>query len=330
MLGSHLDTVPDGGAYDGALGVVAALAVLESWDRSSPICAAAFRAEEATQSGVGRLGSGVFSGVLSIDEARGLAGGSDSDELVGLDTDEVEFPLLFLELHVEQGDRLEAADCSVGAVSGIVGYARWRAALHGRPDHVGTASMRARRDALAAAAEIILEVEQVGRNDVGVATVGKLDIAPNRVGVVPAHAELIADIRALDDSQVDQALTRLHTFGRDVSARRGVRFGDDVVSRAQTVHFPEWVVDGIERAARVVEKPIMRVSSGANHDASNLARICPAGMVFVPSQGGRSHTPDEYTSPIDCQTGAHVLGWAARLLSARMGESLGTASGSSP
>ena len=313
MLGSHLDTVVDGGAYDGALGVLGGLAVLESWELEIPLCIASFRAEEATQVGQGRVGSAVYTNALSLAEAATLFG-AVVDPLRGLPIEDVPFPRLYLELHVEQGPRLEAAGSLVGAVTGIAGYSRWQATIVGKADHVGSAAMSERRDALVAAAEIVLEVERVGRVQLDVATVSRLEVAPNRVGVVPARADLTADLRSLSDEAVERAVKDLTTRAAEICGHRDLDLHTCEITRIKTTQFAENVVETIFSAAKKSGYDALRLPSSANHDASNLASVCPAGMVFVPSRGGTSHSPDEFTDPEACQAGARVLGLAASTL----------------
>lgn len=315
MLGSHLDTVPNGGAYDGALGVVAGLSVLEGWGEPTPLCVVAFRAEEATLSPFGRLGSAVYTGALSYERAAELAGGDVEADLCGLKPARVSFPAGYLELHVEQGGRLEAQDITLGAVTGIAGYTRIRIRIDGRQDHVGSATMTMRLDALTAAAELVLEVEQLGLNKVDVASVGSLTVFPNAVGVVPARVELTADIRSITDKQRTNAAQELEQSAAEMGRRRGLAVRTEVVAIAPAVRFPEEVVESVEEAAKLLGTSAVRIASGANHDAGNLASQCPSGMIFVPSREGRSHTPEEYTSPEACCEGALALGLAAAMLS---------------
>jgi hydantoinase/carbamoylase family amidase len=314
MVGSHLDTVPRGGAYDGALGVVAAVGVLDAWDERSPVCAAAFRSEEAAVSGHGRLGSAAYTGATGFERAAELLGGDPSLDLCGLEVRAIAFPRAYLELHIEQGPRLSAAGRHIGAVTGIAGYARWSAAIQGRADHVGTTPMDGRRDALAAAAALILAVERVGRDVVEVGSVGRLEHEPNAVGVVAEHARLTADLRSLDDDPVEEALARLEEAVNEICGHRGVEVETSLLDRVLALRFPQAVVEAVEAAARAAGEVPIRLPSGANHDASNLARVCPAGMIFVPSEDGRSHSRHEYTTPADCERGATVLALAVDAL----------------
>jgi acetylornithine deacetylase/succinyl-diaminopimelate desuccinylase-like protein len=146
---------------------------------------------------------------------------------------------------------------------------------------------------------------------VEVGSVGLLEHEPNTVGVVAAHARLTADLRSLDDAAVERGLNRLEETSEEISIRREVGIETVVAAREHAVRFPTWVVGIVEEAARTIGEEPMRLASGANHDASNLARVCPAGMVFVPSRDGRSHSPQEYTAPHACERGAAVLALAA-------------------
>jgi hydantoinase/carbamoylase family amidase len=295
------------------------MAVVESWQRSTPVCAAAFRAEETSQAGgVGRLGSSVFSGLMSIEDARAALAWDGTDPHNDLAVADVALPSVFLELHVEQGPRLERSGDLIGAVEGANGYVRWRARLCGRADHVGTAPMDSRRDALAAAAEIVLAVERLGRTQLDVASVGFLEVRPNRVGVVAAEVVLTADLRCWTDGERDAAVEDLRAEAEAVSARRNIRIETQILTHTPTVRFDERVVDAVQTAARAAGARVAPIASAASHDAVTLAHVRPAGMLFVPSKGGRSHTPDEYTSAQACETGAVVLASAAADLARRI------------
>jgi N-carbamoyl-L-amino-acid hydrolase len=177
-----------------------------------------------------------------------------------------------------------------------------------------------RRDALAAAAELILAVERLGWESVDVGSVGFLHHEPNAVGVIAERAQLTADLRSLDDGPVEDAVADLEKGVKEMRVRRGVEIQTTVVARAHAVRFPLEVVEAVEDASRAAGEEPMRLPSGANHDASHLAQVCPAGMVFVPSQEGRSHSPHEYTAPADCELGAVVLTLAAAELVPRGSE----------
>jgi acetylornithine deacetylase/succinyl-diaminopimelate desuccinylase-like protein len=179
--------------------------------------------------------------------------------------------------------------------------------------------MENRRDALAAAAEVILEVERLGREQTDVASVGHLHVEPNRVGVIAAEAQLTADIRAWDDQAVDEGVAALAAAAAATCERRGVQYSAEVITRAPTVRFPEEVVSAVVDSAESVGQHPLRLASAANHDASNLATLCPTGMVFVPSLDGRSHSPDEQTSDSECELGTTVLAITAITLAGSSG-----------
>jgi N-carbamoyl-L-amino-acid hydrolase len=174
--------------------------------------------------------------------------------------------------------------------------------------------MESRRDPLAAAAEIILEVERLGREQVDVASVGFLGVRPNRIGVIAADTQLTADIRDWDEKAIETAIAVLKTAAEASCRRRSVALSARVVTRATTTRFPEEIIAAVVAAAATVGHAAVRLPSAANHDASNLAAICPAGMVFVPSRGGRSHSPEEFTTPDACVVGTTVLGLTAHSL----------------
>lgn len=315
-LGSHTDTVPDGGRFDGALGVLAALACLralcdEGLQLRHPVELIDFAAEEATL-GAGTIGSRAMVGELDPDQLAAAApdGRSIADHLrdAGLDPARVAEAArppgclaAYLELHVEQGGTLERDGVAVGVVEGIVGIRRYAATFAGQANHAGTTPMAKRRDALVMAARFVLELREAAERAGIVGTVGTMRLEPNASNVIPGRVELTAEIRGLDEptlDRVDAELARLAGAGggewRRVAAKRPVR------SDPRLLSWLEAACDDLGLSRR-------RLPSGAGHDAMSIAAIAPQAMLFVPSRGGVSHSPDEHTEPQACVDGARAL-----------------------
>jgi len=214
---------------------------------------------------------------------------------------------LYLELHIEQGPVLERERVQVGIVTAITGIRRLRIEIEGRPDHAGTTPMGTRRDALAAAAEMILALETLCGDGLGVGTVGRIHVSPNAANVVPGAVELWAEVRSVDPQVLEQRERVLRGRTREIAARRDVRVRDQTVSQEEPVPLPERVQAGLEEVAQKLGLSARRLPSYAGHDANHLATIAPAGMLFVPSQHGRSHCPEEWTDMAEVGAGVSVL-----------------------
>jgi allantoate deiminase len=327
VLGSHLDTVPNAGAFDGPLGIVVAIAVVERLalggpQPSSPVEVVAFADEEGTRFGTSFLGSAAYVGAfepawLDLVDGEGttlreaiLAEGGEPDAAVGARSPDLAG---YLEVHIEQGPVLEREGCPVGVVTAIAGQTRARIVLTGEAGHAGTLPMDARHDALAAAAEVVLAVERHGRAEEGlVATVGSLALSPNVGNVVPGQARLLLDVRHADDGVRRRAADEIRAETVGIAARRGVRA--DWTTRYDT---PAVVIDETLRArladgVRARGLPVRDLASGAGHDAVVLSRVCPAAMLFVRCAGGISHDPRESVSEEDVAVALDVLEHAVR------------------
>jgi len=329
LLGSHLDSVPDGGRYDGALGVVAALHVLVALRGETLPCALEaidFTDEEGTL--VGLLGSEALAGTLTLSTPRGsrealLAGlaraGLREDELADARRDPASLAG-YLELHIEQGPRLERAGAQIGVVTGIVGSCSFTLGFRGAAAHAGTTPMDARRDAgLAAASFAVAANELVVRDFPGcVATVGDLCLAPGAFNVVPGSAQLSLEFRSLDSATLDALEAALLQRARVEAESRGVDLDVEPVGRWEPTALDPGVGAAVERAAAALGLATIELPSGAGHDAQALAAVTPSGMIFVPSAGGVSHDAREHTPWQDCLNGANVLlGAALELIAAR-------------
>jgi len=323
LVGSHLDTVPTGGAYDGAYGVVAALCALEQLDRDGtqtkhPIEAVAWVGEEGSRFPIGCLGSAIFARLTSLDEALALRdenGISLGDALASREGGLLDLPqrgeqrvAAYLELHVEQGPVLESEGIHLGIVSAITGQIRYRAVVEGTSGHAGTVPMDRRSDALSAAAEIVLALEAAAQKEGGaVVTVGRLVVEPGGTNVIPARVSFSIDNRSPDARKMEAIEGAFHKTAEDVSKRRGVR----VVLEKLDVHPPTplnpKLREGLHRVAEAMGQRARDIPSGAGHDAMCIAKIAPAAMLFVPSIGGHSHVGQERTADEDLELGVAAL-----------------------
>lgn len=322
MMGSHIDTVRTGGRYDGNLGVLAGLEVIEACQRAGhrpprPLAVGVFTDEEGARFAPDMLGSLVYVGGMAVEEALdvvGIDGARLGDELLrigyaGPVPCPGTVPHAFVELHIEQGPMLEAEGVRIGAVTGVQGISWQEITIHGQSNHAGTTPMALRHDPALVAAEITvflrrLAIEMGGHQ---VCTVGKVDLHPNLTNVVPARATLTLDVRNTDEELLRAAERRIAARVDEVAEREGVRIERRTLARFEPVTFDERVVAAVERHARQRGLSVRRMPSGAGHDAQMLARVCPTGMVFVPSVKGISHNPAEHTDPADLVAGAEVL-----------------------
>jgi len=322
MMGSHVDSVPTGGRYDGQLGVLCGLEVIRSLNDAKirthhPVTLAIFTNEEGARFQPAMIASGVMAGKIALEDAyntRDKDGIRLVDELerIGYLGPEpcVARPFrAYLELHIEQGPFLEEEGLSVGVVEGIVAIAWSRLTIHGVQDHAGPTPMRIRHDALVAAAEVVGGVRRIAREMGGdlVTTVGNLVVAPNIVNAIPGRITLSIDMRDPQDATLDRARAKLEAIVREACEREGVRYELEHYWRVPYTPFDRDVVDTIERAARAAGARYRRIRSGAGHDAQYMAAIGPAGMVFVPSRDGRSHCEEEFTAIDDIEQGATTL-----------------------
>jgi beta-ureidopropionase / N-carbamoyl-L-amino-acid hydrolase len=322
MMGSHVDSVPTGGKYDGQLGVLCGLEVIRALNDGKvrtrhPVTLVIFTNEEGARFQPAMIASGVMAGKIALEDAynaRDRDGLRLVDELerVGYLGPEPCVPRPFrayLELHIEQGPFLEEEGLAVGVVEGIVAISWSRLTLHGVQDHAGPTPMRIRHDALVAAAAIVSGVRSIATRLGGdaVATVGTLDVAPNIVNAIPGRVRLSIDVRDPNTGAVDRARTMIDAVVREACDREGVRYELEHYWRVPYTPFDPTVVDAVERAAKASGAPFRRITSGAGHDAQYMAAIGPAGMVFVPSRGGRSHCEEEFTELDDVEHGANAL-----------------------
>ena len=322
VLGSHLDTVPNAGRYDGPLGILVALAVVErlaagGTQPAVPLEIAAFADEEGTRFGTAYLGSAAYTGAferewldladvdgITLAEAISAAAG-DPETVVALPAPQLAG---YLEVHIEQGPVLEREALSVGVVSAIAGQSRVRIVVRGEAGHAGTVPMAARRDALAAASEMVLAVEHVGRSTEGlVATVGALSLSPNVGNVVPGEVRMLLDVRHADDDARGRAVDAIRTEVERIASARGVETAWTLRYDTPAVELTPELRRRLEAAIEAAGHPVRSLVSGAGHDAVVLSRICPAAMLFVRCAGGISHDPRESVEEADVAVALDVV-----------------------
>jgi N-carbamoyl-L-amino-acid hydrolase len=325
MTGSHIDTVPQGGPLDGALGVLAGLECLHTINDGRvpyrlPLTVAAWSDEEGRYGSL--FGSRAFTGKLDpalIPTLRAADGERLVDAMARAGFDAAAAPSArcdpkmlsaYVELHIEQGPHLEAARIPIGVVLGIVGIGRNRLTFVGEPDHAGTTPMARRKDAFLGAAQYALESREhivskgSGRS---VTNFGRIELSPGVSNIVPARAVLLQEIRELDP----KILTRLQRdclrLARTIAKHRGLRVEVEPLSQTEPARCAPRVLAAVEHACQRLRLKSRRMPSGAGHDAQNLASVTEAGMLFIPSKGGRSHRPDEMSDWKAIERGANVL-----------------------
>lgn len=322
MMGSHIDTVRTGGRYDGNLGVLAGLEVIETVrafevDLLRPLAVGFFSDEEGARFPPDMLGSLVYVGGMAIEDAHGIVGidgATVGDELerigyLGPAPCPATAPHAFVELHIEQGPVLEAEGFGIGAVTGVQGISWTELTIVGQSNHAGTTPMSMRRDPGLVAARIAAGVRdlvtEIGPPQVG--TVGRLRLEPDLVNVVPARATMTVDLRHTEGAVLAEAREAMLQLAERAAADEGCTLTSESLADFDPVEFDPRVVTAVEEVATRQGLAVRTMASGAGHDAQMLARVCPSGMVFVPSRDGLSHNPAEHTDPADLEAGANVL-----------------------
>lgn len=322
MMGSHIDTVRTGGRYDGAYGVLAGLEVVEAclhagYSPSRPLAVAFFTDEEGSRFAPDMLGSLVYAGGMALEAALdvvGIDGARLGDELARIGYAGPlpcpgPAPHAFVEAHIEQGPVLEAEGFTIGAVTGVQGISWQEVTIEGQSNHAGTTPMAMRHDPAYVAAELAVFLRRLALELGGhqVCTVGRVELHPNLVNVVPARATLTLDVRNTDDAVLEEAERRIAERCDELAGHEGVTIARRTLARFEPVEFDPRIVELVEATAARLGHRVRRLPSGAGHDAQMLARMCPTAMVFVPSAGGVSHNPTEHTDPADLAAGAQVL-----------------------
>ena len=323
MSGSHIDSVPTGGAFDGALGVLGALEVVRALAdhdvvTNRPIEIGFFTDEEGARFGTDMLGSATACGRIALEEAYALAdpaGKTVKGELerigfLGEAPERVSAPHAYVEVHVEQGPILAAEQMRLGAVTGVQAISWQELTIGGKSAHAGTTPMNLRKDPAFAAAKIHLRLaEMIASGDYGPdmrATMGRIDVSPNRVNIVPSRVMCTVDLRNPSDEHMKKAESDLAAFLVSLEAELGVSIEARQTARTKSVAFDERIISMIE--SKMGDVAHRRILSGAGHDAQEFAAICPTAMIFVPGlYDGISHNPREYSTPEACALGVGVL-----------------------
>jgi N-carbamoyl-L-amino-acid hydrolase len=323
LLGSHLDSQPYGGIYDGALGVVAALELVRTLDEegietSHPIEVVNWTNEEGSRFQPAMQGSGVWAGELDLEteyaktDETGVTLESELDRIGYKGTTPAEPVTEYdsaLELHIEQGPKLENNGMDVGVVTGIVGLSWGAVTFQGEAEHTGTTPMYDRGDALVAAADLITAIRRIPNSlsDRTVGSVGHASVSPNSINIVPEEVTVTWGIRDPSDDVVDHGRERVLAEAAAAADREGIDHEWEDRARSSSIRFPDRPVEAIVDAADGLDYDAMEVFSGAVHDIAHVGSVCDAAMVFAVSKDGKSHTEDEYTSWEDCYSAANTL-----------------------
>jgi N-carbamoyl-L-amino-acid hydrolase len=332
LIGSHLDSQPYGGRYDGQLGVLAALETVrtiedEEIEPTRPVEIVNWTNEEGSRFQHAMLGSAVFTGETSVKEALDLTDNADNrlgDELerIGYNGSHPAEPFdihSHVELHVEQGPTLADTNTSVGIVEGVFGIAWLRVTINGEADHAGPTPMHTRADAMATAADAAIAINRLPTrlSSDAVTTVGEFDIEPNSINIVPDTAKFTVDVRSYDDDVVDQAVTHVREEVAAACHRHRTDYNIEPVWRIPPTAFDPEICDVLELASETADVTSRRIVSGAGHDAKYINGIAPTSMIFVPSEDGKAHNENEFTEWDDCVAGAEVLADATVRLAKR-------------
>ncbi len=332
-LGSHIDTVPEGGRFDGIAGVIAALetsqCLIENGHRlTHPIEIIDFLAEEPNKYGLSCVGSRAIAGEISQSTlaqtcsngstlAEGIRQMGGEPDLLGTPLREQRTTKAFLELHIEQGIVLQSARDDIGIVTDIAGISRIEISVDGRTDHSGTTPMFLRKDALVPACMVISAIEEKAQAETRasfVATVGKMDVIPNAANAVPGKVTFTLEVRAIRSEIIGEFLEWAKKTAQEISSKREVSVVFRRLTNGKPVAMSKKISAIFERAASQAGLKTKQLHSGAGHDAAFMARVAPASMIFIPCRDGRSHCPEEWSSEAQITKGAQTLLNAVLLL----------------
>ena len=322
LTGSHIDTVATGGRYDGNLGVLAGIELIETLieneiDTQHPVGVGFFTDEEGARFPPDMLGSLVYVGGLSLEEALEIE--AIDGAILGEELTRIGYrgpapcpaipPRAFIELHIEQGPLLEDEGKTIGVVTGVQGISWTEYVVKGQSNHAGTTPMHLRHDAGYVAARIATEAREVATRMGGrqVATVGRMNLHPDLVNVVAREARLTVDLRNTDETLLVEAENQITECINSLEESEGVTIESRPLARFEPVVFDQQVIEIVSETASDLGLSATHMPSGAGHDAQMLARVCPTGMIFVPSKDGISHNPNEHTDREDLVAGANVL-----------------------
>ncbi|HJP15568.1 MAG TPA: M20 family metallo-hydrolase [Acidimicrobiales bacterium] len=322
LTGSHIDTVATGGRYDGNLGVLAGIELIETLIENDittryPVGVAFFTDEEGARFPPDMLGSLVYVGGLALEQALEVEGIDGA--ILGEELDRIGYrgsapcpgipPRAFVELHIEQGPLLETEETTIGIVTGVQGISWTEYSITGQSNHAGTTPMHLRHDAGYVAARITTEAREIAKRMGGrqVATVGRMQFHPDLINVVAREARLTVDLRNTDEALLLEAENQMETCIRSLEESEGVVINSRSLARFEPVVFDSRVINIVSETSSQLNFSSMQMPSGAGHDAQMLARVCPTGMIFVPSRDGISHNPSEHTDRDDLIAGANTL-----------------------
>ena len=334
MVGSHTDSVPNGGNYDGVVGVLSALEVIRSmiddgYEHDHTIAVVSFMCEESGRFGNATLGSKAMRGELRLQDLYRLVdkqGISLYEALKGrnLNPDGIEEMAYkrpvksFTEIHIEQGKVLEHEQKTIGIVTGIAAPERFYVTIRGNADHSGATPMNLRHDALCGASKIILGIEEIAsmqEEPPVVGTVGVVEVTPGAMNVIPGAVKLGVDIRSISEVARNSVVTLVKEFIDITAEKRGLSYTIETIAQDHPVEMHPAMIREIEEAVKSVGVEYMTMSSGAGHDAMHWAEAVPTGMIFIPCRDGISHNPAEFTEMDDIVTGAEVLDKVLKKLS---------------
>lgn len=334
MVGSHTDSVPNGGNYDGVVGVLSAIEAVRSMtednvEHDHTIAVVDFMCEESSRFGAATLGSKAMRGELTLDDLHRLVdkkGISIYEALQsrnlnpdGIETMEYTRPVkAFIEIHIEQGKVLEHEQKKIGIVTGIAAPERFYVTIRGNADHSGATPMKLRHDALCGASKIILGIEEIAsmqEEPPVVGTVGVIEVIPGAMNVIPGAVKLGVDIRSISKVARDSVVTLIKEFIDVICEKRGLSYTIEPIAQDHPVAMHPAMIREIEGAVKAVDVEYMTMPSGAGHDAMHWANVVPTGMIFIPCHEGISHNPAEFADMADIITGAKVLDTVLRKLS---------------
>lgn len=334
MVGSHTDSVPNGGNYDGVVGVLSAIEAVRSMtednvEHDHTIAVVDFMCEESSRFGAATLGSKAMRGELTLDDLHRLVdkkGISIYEALQsrnlnpdGIETMEYTRPVkAFIEIHIEQGKVLEHEQKKIGIVTGIAAPERFYVTIRGNADHSGATPMKLRHDALCGASKIILGIEEIAsmqEEPPVVGTVGVIEVIPGAMNVIPGAVKLGVDIRSISKVARDSVVTLIKEFIDVICEKRGLSYTIEPIAQDHPVAMHPAMIREIEGAVKAVDVEYMTMPSGAGHDAMHWADVVPTGMIFIPCREGISHNPAEFADLADIITGAKVLDTVLRKLS---------------
>lgn len=320
LVGSHLDSVINGGRFDGVLGVAVGLSLLKKIKEDNlniPLKIVALRCEESSNFMKATFGSSLITGeynpkdfeVLKSREGKFL-GEIFKERGYSQSPDVISGVKVFLELHIEQGRILESEGLKIGIVSAIAGNTRFKVNVKGMAEHSGATPMGIRQDALCGASEIILGIEKIGQGDfntTAVTTVGVIENYPNSLNVIPGEVEFSVDIRDGDNKNIENIRVECHELIKQVCNKRNLSYNIEFLSSASAVQLDEEIVQELAKKGRELDIEHKIMPSGAGHDAMKFANLAKTGMIFVPCKGGISHNPKEEANLEDAAIGGSII-----------------------